>query len=220
MSSQPPGSFIPPSPPAPPTGRSFRRLHYVPIIHTQEDLGGLQAAAKARTEARLGAGAWEKKQQAISQYWEEIRAWAGSLPAQLSHYRLYQDGLPVCGKEDLIVKELAEKGGRNHQLLIFLMERGALLMGTESPLLLMEEYRLAQHSLSRTSAVDAQLLSDLLKRRDRFIADRIDVTLQPGETAVLLIGALHQVAGLLPPDLPVDYPLGQRVCGAPRRLLG
>jgi hypothetical protein len=47
----------------------------------------------------------------------------------------------------------------------------------------------------------------LLERRDRFIASRIDATLEPEETGILFIGALHSVALYLNPDIQVIYPL-------------
>lgn len=184
-----------------------RRLYYVPIVHTQEDLGSLAASAKAQTTARQGSAAWEGKQRLGTELWDRITAWAASLPEDLHGFRLYQDGLPVCGSEEQIVRELAAHGDRNHGLLVELMRRGATLMGTESPLLLREEYELAQRLLTGPAG---RLPSDphgLLSRRDSFIAFRIAQTLQPGETGILFIGALHRVAGLLPGDIDVRNPL-------------
>ncbi len=184
-----------------------RLLHYLPIVHTEQDLGGLGTAVKAHTEARLGAMAWERKQRLTAQYWARLTRWAMQLPAQLGGYRLYQDGLPVCGKEAAIVAELAEKGSRNHALLALLCQRGAALMGTESPELLLQEYRLAQSLFAHAAPSAAPEPSALLQRRDAFIARRIAETLQPGETGILFIGALHAVAALLPADIRLDYPL-------------
>lgn len=184
-----------------------RRLCYLPIVHTEQDLGGLGTAVKARTAAQLGPVAWERKQRLAAAYWTQLADWATQLPTQLADHRLYQDGLPICGKEAAIVAELAQKGSRNHALLALLMERGALLMGTESPELLLEEYRLAHSSLLEGAPAASTQLAVLLQRRDEFIARRIADTLQPGETGVLFIGALHQVAALLPADIRVRYPL-------------
>lgn len=188
--------------PAPP-----RRLYYLPIVHTQQDLGGLGTAVKAHTAARLGAAAWERKQRLAAEFWTRLSQWATQLPAQLADHRLYQDGLPICGQEAAIVAELAEKGSRNHALLTLLVQRGARLMGTESPELLLQEYRLAQSALLQATSGLAEELGALLQRRDAFIARRIADTLQPGETGLLFIGALHQVAELLPADIRLDYPL-------------
>lgn len=61
--------------------------------------------------------------------------------------RLYQDGLPVCGREVEITTDLARAGSRNHQLLLRVMERDATLMGTESAELLVRDYRLIKQML-------------------------------------------------------------------------
>ncbi|MBU4121499.1 MAG: hypothetical protein KKA48_08105, partial [Proteobacteria bacterium] len=131
--------------------------------------------------------------------------------------RIYQDGLPICGKELDIVTELAKKGSPNHQILVRLMEKGATVMGTESAELLIEEYHLIKRILETGDVKDAiaieirqKAASDLLlKKRDEFIAARIDQTLQPGETGILFLGMLHNLAGLLPEDINVCYPINR-----------
>ena len=190
-----------------------RRLYYVPIVHTQEDLGSLAESAQAQTTARLGAAAWEEKQAAGAEYWERVASWVDTLPSALPGFRLYQDGLPVCGSEDRIVAELADKGSRNYRLLTRLMQRGAVLMGTESPNLLREEYELVQQLLAESRVPPTHNPAELLARRDGFIALRIAQTLLPGETGILFIGALHRVAPLLPSDIQTSYPLAPRSSG-------
>jgi pheromone shutdown protein TraB len=66
--------------------------------------------------------------------------------------------------------------------------------------LLLEEYRLLQSAQRAPEEAAA-----LLHRRDRFIAERIGASLAEGETGLLFMGALHQVARLLPPRIRVEY---------------
>ena len=47
----------------------------------------------------------------------------------------------------------------------------------------------------------------LLKRRDQFIADRINDTLGPGETGILFLGMLHSLGHLLDEQIKVVYPI-------------
>jgi hypothetical protein len=108
---------------------------------------------------------------------------------------------------------MARVGSRNHQLLRRLMAQGAILMGTESGDLLVQEYQAAQQSLRGRSpraagvAAPRRALSDaLLKRRDQFIAGRINDTLKDGETGILFLGMLHALEGYLHPDIQVIYP--------------
>ena len=122
-----------------------------------------------------------------------------------SQVQLYQDGLPVCGKEERIVKELAQAGSANHRLLLELMARGAKLIGTESPDLLVEEYELSRQLLVDASpdAEVANLSRDLLDRRDSFIVSRIDETLPPSRIGCLFLGLLHSLERRLPEDIAV-----------------
>lgn len=80
------------------------------------------------------------------------------------------------------------------------MQGGATLIGTESLTLLLDEFKLLQ-SPSRTEAQAAALL----EARDKFIAKQIDATLSDGEIGILFIGALHQVAQVLPKRIEVEY---------------
>jgi hypothetical protein len=136
--------------------------------------------------------------------------------------RVYQDGLPVCRHEREIVSELAGAGNRNHRLLLELQARGATLMGTESPELLVEEYQLAAAALApgatvRTRMRQKQLHDTLLDKRDRYIAARINGTLGAGETGILFMGMLHEVARYLDSDIDVICPLGPRRVRHPKR---
>ena len=129
--------------------------------------------------------------------------------------RVYQDGLPVCGHEQEIVSELAGAGNRNHRLLLKLQARGATLMGTESPELLVEEYQLATAAFAsgatvRTEVRQKQLRDTLLEKRDRYIADRINGTLGAGESGILFMGMLHEVAKYLDPDIERCLPAWAR----------
>jgi hypothetical protein len=129
--------------------------------------------------------------------------------------RLYQDGLPVCGREVEIVTELAKAGSRNHRLLLRLMDRGAAVMGTESGELLVQEYKLVKQILDAGDSQKAThlevrhkaLSQALLKQRDKAIAERINSTLRAGETGLLFLGMLHAVGDWLAKDIRVTQPI-------------
>lgn len=86
-------------------------------------------------------------------------------------------------------------------------------MGTESPELLLEEYRqitrdLAQESGSDPGPAETQTSREaLLKRRDQYIADRINSTLEDGETGILFLGMLHSLTNLLAKDIRLVFPV-------------
>jgi hypothetical protein len=124
--------------------------------------------------------------------------------------RIYQDGLPVCGKEENIVRELAGAGSLNHQLLLELAGQGAVLMGTEDPQLLLREYQLQRRRLgvpaagAEAPAPSPGEAAELLNLRDGFIARRIEATLQDGETGLLFLGAAHRLGAFGPAGIDVE----------------
>jgi hypothetical protein len=190
-----------------------RRLLYIPMIHTLADMGALGASIQRVKLSALGRRGLARSAAMVEKRWEEIERTVRKLRVKPGSVRVYQDGLPVCGHEQAIVSDLAEAGSRNHRLLLSLQARGAVLMGTESPELLVQEYQLASGALAAGRASPAKLCRDrirdtLLERRDRYIADRINRTLGAGETGILFMGMLHDVARLLEPDIQVGYPLG------------
>ena len=196
-----------------PLGDRKRKLVYIPIIHTAADMGTLAASIRGKKLSMVGRQGLARNVAAVEKMWDKIERVASRLPLTPGTVRVYQDGLPICQHEQEIVSELAESGSRNHRLLLQLQSRGARVMGTESPELLVEEYQLAKASLaSGVTAEDdsrqRQLRDTVLEKRDRFIADRINVTLGDGETGILFLGMLHSLAQFLDSDIRVTYPLG------------
>jgi hypothetical protein len=187
-----------------------RRLAVIPIVHTEADLGKLAALVRER----FGATAWRRRQRAVAELWSSVREWALRLDLADAPVFLYQDGLPNAEEAEAIVRDLAASGSVNHKLLLDLMERGARLVGTEDPKLLLREYELANRAataegLSARPGPGNRELEELLGERDVFIASRIDETLPRGAMGVLFIGALHRVEAHTPADIELIYPLGR-----------
>lgn len=190
----------------------MRTLIMIPVIHTERDMGSLLDAVKREYVQRYGPAKWEEHLKAIDDVWSGIRQAIEALNLPLRRVRLYQDGVPHCGRETDIVKEVAAQGSRNHQLLLELMEKGATLMGTEDPHLLLREYQLLKNALGAGQTAQASLpeenrMRSLLAERDRYIADRINATLQPDEIGLLFVGLAHSVEPLLEPDILVRNPV-------------
>jgi len=197
---------------ASPSDDGKRKLVYIPIVHTVADMGTLGASIRSRKVSALGRQGAAHTAAVVEKMWEKIEDVASRLPLEEGTVRVYQDGLPVCGHEREIVSEMAKAGSRNHRLLLELDARGATLMGTESPELLLEEYQLATTEFAsgatiRTNSRRQQIHDALLEKRDRFVADRINKTLGDGESGILFMGMLHAVTQYLDSDIRVDYPL-------------
>jgi len=196
-----------------------RTLIYIPIIHTRADMGALSDSVQQAILQKVGKRGLSRKMNLIDKMWTKIEHVMDSLPLPYERVRLYQDGLPICGRELEIVTELAKAGSRNHHILLRLVEKGATIMGTESSELLVEEYDLLKQ-MFETSAIIAPpedepgrktLRNSLLKKRDRFIAARINCTLNSGETGVLFLGMLHSLRQGLEKDIRVIYPVFQPI---------
>ena len=191
----------------------MRKLIYIPVVHTQADMGSLQPAVRREFLGKYRASDWQTHSQAIHEFWQGLTDRVTGLQLDYQRTCVYQDGLPVCGKERQIVADLAEQGSQNHRLVLTLLERGAALVGTESPKLLLDEYQLLQQVFSapegeqRDAAVAAyrQRAGELLAERDDYIRHRIVATLPDGGIGVLFIGLTHQADQGLPNDMQVTY---------------
>jgi len=178
-------------------------------------MGALARSVRRVTVQKLGRQAWKRNVEVIGRMWTEIRRTVEAWELPWERVRLYQDGLPRCGREAEIVADLAQAASPNHQLLLSLMKRGATLMGTESPDLLLEEYRLVQQILAAKDPGEAGRIEarhearsrSLLAQRDQYIARRINETLRAGETGLLFLGMLHSLDSRLAKDIRVTYPI-------------
>jgi AcrR family transcriptional regulator len=181
-----------------------RRLIYVPIIHGPEDLGSRLEDVRRAYLARYGLRAWQQHLKSVEQFWEEVRHSVRRFPQETRKLRIYQDGLPVCGRELELAQQLAVNGSRNHRLIVELVEQGALLTGTEDPELLKREQERSQDAVGLSQPASASRYDALMEQRDRYIAAQIDATLQAeGEVGLLFMGALHRVVERLPKDIEV-----------------
>ncbi len=188
----------------------MRRLIHVPIVHTGADMGSLLPGAKAEFLSRYTQREWQEHIETIEQFWRNLRERIDGFGLDYARTYVYQDGLPVCGKELQIVTDLARRDSRNHQLILWLVDQGATLVGTEAPKLLLEEYELMRNVFAAAAQERAagkacqKEADDLLKRRDAYIRKRIDATLPDDGTGLLLIGLVHRVHEGLPEDIAVS----------------
>jgi RNase P subunit RPR2 len=188
----------------------MRRLRYVPIIHTGVEMGSMYGTLKDEYIRRFGTQKWEEHNSIIEDFWQGIRNKVFDLNLDYPNTRLYQDGLPVCGKEMDLVQELVKMGSRNHQILMELIQLGAKLEGTEDPKLLLEEYDYLKKASADLDKKQVErryqrLAKSILQKRDVYIGQRIDKTLREGETGLLFIGITHRVNEKLPKDIEIDY---------------
>lgn len=176
-------------------------------------MGSLAPQAKKTYVRELGHQLWQHHVGAIDEMWSGIRKRIFHLKLPYKKAYVYQDGLPVCGRELEIVSHLAKQGSPNHLIVEGLVKKGGTLVGTESPDLLKQEYHWIRQILSADNNGQKKKLleeygkvaPELLKKRDLFIKERIDETLPQGGIGIIFMGLLHRVDELLPPDIRVSY---------------
>jgi hypothetical protein len=201
---------------------AMRRLVHIPIIHTSADLGSLSVLVQEHYAKVCGKSSWNQREDVVKALWIDIETSLDALRLDAQKIRIYQDGLPICGFEDRIVRELANAGSSNHQLILRLLGQGAVLMGTENAQLLMEEYELQKQHLVQTTVAtppdekQRRRMDELLRARDSFIAERIAATLQECEVGLLFLGALHRLDAIKATDIRMET-LGDGLHKAVRR---
>jgi hypothetical protein len=188
----------------------MRKVIYVPIIHTSADFGSVASEIEKRIIEQYGAEKWEQHKKAISDFWDSLSDYFRSLDVE--GFRIYQDGLVADGELGMkIVKVAADSGSKNYLLVYNLVERGATIIKTEDINIVKKErdfvVKMAQTKLyiKRLLRYIKYMLykGRLLRQRDEYIAKMIDETLKEGETGIVFLGALHNVASMLPQDIEV-----------------
>jgi hypothetical protein len=189
----------------------MRKLLYVPIIHTEFDMGSIAPAIESSSALVCGEERWAKHKETVAKFWENLTHYFNSLDA--TNLKIYQDGLLADGELGRrIVEEGARRGSKNHELILSLMEKGAEIRKTEDTSLLKEEYKyITRLARSKSPAEKALAYAGykfhkgrLMKKRDKFIAKTINETLKVEEVGVLFIGSYHDVAPCLARDIAVD----------------
>ncbi|MFZ3166291.1 MAG: hypothetical protein WA130_01665 [Candidatus Methanoperedens sp.] len=190
----------------------MRKLFLIRIVHTASDMGTMSDGLMKEGMAKMGKEKWLLNQKKIEKFWDDLEKEIYDLDLDYSRTRIFQDGLPCSGDLGLrIVRETADKGSRNYQIVRKLIERGATIETTESPQLLRKEYEhikailAAQTKEEKVAAANSydMIKDELIHERDAYIAKAIDISLKDDETGLLFIGALHNVLPMLAKDIEV-----------------
>jgi hypothetical protein len=186
-----------------------RTLIYIPVIHTDPDLGSLAVEVEEKTASLLGSY-WKQHKQTIQQYWQQIARFLKM--KNLTNVFIFQDGLPEGGDIGrAIIDTLAQTGSPNYRLLKRLAKTGAQFQKTEDPELLKQEYQLTKDLVARKDLVSAVFAflkyklkkNKLLRNRDDYIAKQINQNLPEGETGICFLGAYHDVMSKLSDDIHI-----------------
>ena len=188
----------------------MKKLLYVPVIHEEADLGSVAAPAGKRSREFFGNARWERHKEIVTAFWDRLSDYFSNIdPTGL---RIYQDGLAAGGELGRkIIKEGAQRGSKNYQIVLDLIKRGGAVQKTEDIEILKKELERIFQVIRNESSdkKDSTPLEDrlegdrLMEERDRFVAKTIGDTLKEGERGVLFMGAFHRVIRYLPDDVEI-----------------
>ena len=189
----------------------MRRLIYIPIVHTNSDMGSLASALEQSTAAVCGEERWERHKTTASHFWQMMSDYLETLDTR--NLKVYQDGFVSDG--DLgknIIEEGVRRGSKNYEIILNLLNRGAKIISTEDMALLQEEYGYISQTMKAKTPSQRRLAykeyesrkSQLTMERDSFIAGTINETLENDEVGLLFIGAYHDVVPHLTKDIAVE----------------
>jgi hypothetical protein len=174
----------------PPAGsfKKGRKLFFIPLIYAGTDLP-------------------EEFLEKFNRYWEQVEKQIAELAGKLGEVnRLYHELITLSGEEgSQTIKELSD---RSHKIVQACLERKAQLEALEEGDILtefMDWSRCLLMGLQNPKVVARvyELYTDAWKKRNEYIARRIDETLKENEIGILLMRENHQVQ--FPPDIQVFY---------------
>ncbi len=126
----------------------MRKLIYVPIIHMSADMGSIAKKVEEKGVASFGEEFWKGHRETISGFWDVISDYFDYIGAcNRKKMKIYQDGMIAereVGKK--IIEEGIKSGSKNYELVLRLVNRGAVLVKTE-------EFKLVKEELDRLLAI-------------------------------------------------------------------
>jgi len=177
------------------------------------DMGSIAKKVEEKGVASFGEEFWKGHRETISGFWDVISDYFDYIGAcNRKKMKIYQDGMIAereVGKK--IIEEGIKSGSKNYELVLRLVNRGAVLVKTE-------EFKLVKEELDRLLAITKAkstskklfafikykiIKNKLLKKRDKFISKRIDKTLKDDEVGILFLGAYHYIKNRLPKDIQI-----------------
>ena len=174
------------------------------------DLGSIANHVDKRGIAVFGEEFWKKHRETISGFWDSIVKYFTNL--EVKDFKIYQDGMVADAEVgQKIVDEGVKSGSKNYEIIDDLLKKGAVLVKTEDFALVKEE-RDRIVKITQAATTTQKLIAylkyklaknRLLKKRDNYIAKRIDETLGYGETGILFLGAYHDIIPKLAKDIQV-----------------
>lgn len=195
----------------------MRTLIYIPIIHSEADMGSMAAELTQKGIDEFGREFWETHVDTVNKYWEIISQYCDTIGLGGKAVKIYQDGMVADGEIAIkIMEDSMKAGSKNYEIISRLVKRGAIIVRTEDISMVKKELEMIK-SIPSSGALIMKLIriirfkisrSKLLNQRDEYIVGRIAATLGPNETGIIFLGAYHNILDKLPKDIIVNEQKG------------
>jgi len=78
----------------------MRKLYYIPIIHSQIDMGSVGSELSKSGEIKYGKELWMNHIEEVDKSWNKIKSFINRQLKNISFdkVKIYQDGLPITGE--------------------------------------------------------------------------------------------------------------------------
>jgi len=155
-----------------------RKLYLVPLLFSWEE-------------------APEEYVEKLNIYWQQVKEHISNLEAKIGVVnRIYHESITLAGEEGL--KVLEKLNAASYQIVSDKCQSGAQMEAVEDKDLAEESLDWERHLLvgfisPRVARTVSDNFTETLKKRDEYIAGKIDETLKEGEAAMLLIREGHSV---------------------------
>lgn len=195
----------------------MRTLIYIPIIHSEADMGSMAAELTQKGIDEFGREFWETHVDTVNKYWEIISQYCDTIGLGGKAVKIYQDGMVADGEIAIkIMEDSMKAGSKNYEIISRLVKRGAIIVRTEDISMVKKELEMLK-LIPSSGALIMKLIriirfkisrSKLLNQRDEYIVGRIAATLGPNETGIIFLGAYHNILDKLPKDIIVNEQKG------------
>jgi len=185
-----------------------RKIYYVPMVHSPEELGSLKEAVVAAREKVFGKADTLRFIREVDGYWKLVtqRIVEAGLcrPEIASHLHIVIDGLPnvdnMDGGAEVLKKTVAhliEQWIPVYLIIAELQKAGATVHGTENLELLLAERAYWKAIAAKERDSDPEWQKQSLEARDKAIIANTDRVVPDGGTAIVFVGRKHKVVELL-----------------------
>jgi len=181
----------------------MKTLFYVPIMPFGKDLDKKEVPY-------LDREAWRVYVKTVEDFWDSISDYFDTI--DVSGMKIYQDGIHDGRKAAReVLEEGVKKGNKNHEIVLKLLKREAILVETEDPKLVHGERELVRAIKQSRSFIKKVVMfikymvirTRLAHKKAEFVTKKIEETLDHDDRGIIFFGHRHKIQKKLANDIRI-----------------